>query len=138
MFAGGERSLKEDMATAWRDGPDHCKVCSAALSRDKEDMATRRWADIKAKRFSSEKMAEIRRQADADVLEMNLRALRETIGLTQEELAARAEMSQSQLSRFEKRDDHLLSTLRRYVHALGGEIEVTAVLDGKRIALRGV
>ena len=101
-------------------------------------MATQRWADIKAKRFSAEKVAEIRRQADADVLEMNLRALRETVGLTQEELAARAEMTQSELSRVEKREDHLLSTLRRYVHALGGEIEVTAVLDGKRIALRGV
>ncbi len=35
-------------------------------------------------------------------------------------------------------DDHLLSTLRRYVTALGGQLEVVAVFDNKRIALKGV
>ena len=38
----------------------------------------------------------------------------------------------------ERRDDHLLSTLRRYVEALGGHIEVVAIVGGKRIRLRGV
>jgi hypothetical protein len=44
-------------------------------------------------------------------------------------------MTQPKLSRVEARSDHLISTLRRYVHALGGEIEVVAVVDGARIAL---
>lgn len=101
-------------------------------------MATHRWADIKARKLSPEQIAEVREQADADVLEMNLRALRESTGKTQEEIAAAADMSQSELSRLERRDDHLLSTLRRYVNALGGDLEVVAVVGGKRVVLRGV
>jgi len=69
---------------------------------------------------------------------MTLRALREASGKTQDEMAELTAMSQSQLSRFERRDDYLLSTLRRYVEALGGEIEIVAVLKGKRIKLRGL
>ena len=101
-------------------------------------MKTSRWSDIKAKGRSPEHLARLDREVEQDVLEMNLRLLRESTGKTQEELAALAEMSQSELSRVEKREDHLLSTLRRYVTALGGELEVTAILDGKRVKLQGV
>ena len=101
-------------------------------------MRTHKWADIKARKFSPEKIAEIQKLADGDVLEMNLRALRESTGKTQEEIAITASMGQSELSRLERRDDHLLSTLRRYVAALGGELEVVAILGDKRIPLRGV
>jgi transcriptional regulator with XRE-family HTH domain len=69
---------------------------------------------------------------------MNLRSLRESLGKTQDEIARRAAMTQSQLSRLERRDDHLLSTLRKYVRALGGDLEVVAVLRKKRVSLRDV
>ena len=69
---------------------------------------------------------------------MNLRGLRESLGKTQDEMARLAEVSQSQLSKIERRKDHLISTLRRYVRALGGDLEVTAVVGKKRIALTGV
>jgi transcriptional regulator with XRE-family HTH domain len=72
------------------------------------------------------------------VLALNLRALRESAGKTQEELAALADLSQAELSRFEKREDHLLSTLRRYVEALGGELEVIARFGDKSVRLKGV
>jgi hypothetical protein len=68
----------------------------------------------------------------------NLRGLRESAGKTQGEIARRTAMSQPQLSRLESRKDHLISTLRRYVRALGGEIEVVALIDGKRVSLRDV
>ena len=68
----------------------------------------------------------------------NLRGLRESVGKTQEEIARRIAISQSQLSRVEGRRDHLISTLRRYVRGLGGEIEVCAVFDGTRVVLRDV
>jgi hypothetical protein len=38
----------------------------------------------------------------------------------------------------EHEEDHRLSTLRKYVAALGGELDVVAVLGDKRISLRGV
>jgi hypothetical protein len=42
------------------------------------------------------------------------------------------------LCSIERRDDHLVSTIRRYVEALGGTVEVVAVLGNKRVALTGV
>ena len=102
-------------------------------------MAARRWAEIRsARKLPAEAMERIQRDTERDVLEMTLRALRESSGKTQEEMAELTEMSQPQLSRLERREDHLLSTLRRYVEALGGHIEVVAVVRGKRVRLRGV
>ena|SRR5664279_3596943 len=100
-------------------------------------MATHKWNEIK------EKMAPARRaRLDGEVrravLEMELRELRHEAKKTQAEVAEIAEMTQAELSKFERRDDHLLSTLRRYVTALGGRLEVVAVFDNKRIALKGV
>jgi hypothetical protein len=46
-------------------------------------------------------------------------------------------MTQSELSRIESRNDHLTSTLRRYVEALGGQLEVTAVFGTRRVKLIG-
>jgi hypothetical protein len=42
------------------------------------------------------------------------------------------------MSRLESRGDHRISTLRRYVEALGGEIEITAVIGRRRIKLTDV
>jgi predicted transcriptional regulator len=98
----------------------------------------KQWAEISARKLPPTTLAKIQRDADRQALEMSLRALRQSTGKTQEDLAEITEMSQSQLSRFERRDDHLLSTLRRYVEALGGQIEVVAIVGGKRIRLRGV
>jgi hypothetical protein len=47
-------------------------------------------------------------------------------------------MTQPQLSRVEARRDHLTSTLRKYIRALGGRIEVVAIVKGTRIVLRNV
>lgn len=93
------------------------------------------WRDIRAKKFSTEELKALDEEVEQELLEMDLRALREAAGLTQEELARRVEMTQSQLSKLERRDDHRISTLRRYVAALGGRLEVVAVVEGKRIRL---
>ena len=61
-----------------------------------------------------------------------LRQLRDFLGLSQVELAARMETSQAQLSAIEKRDDRLVSTMRRYVEALGGKL-LQAVFEGGRV-----
>ncbi|MFQ5744402.1 MAG: helix-turn-helix domain-containing protein [Acidobacteriota bacterium] len=52
----------------------------------------------------------------------DLATLRKRKGLTQAELAKRIGMSQSDLSKFERRGDVRLSTLRTYVAALGGNL----------------
>ena len=69
----------------------------------------------------------IRERADALIAEeLTLRQLRELLGLTQDEMADRLEVGQESVSRFERREDVRLSTLRSYVEALGGELHVTA------------
>jgi predicted transcriptional regulator len=69
-------------------------------------------------------------------LRLPLSAFRKTLGKTQVEVAERAKMRQADLSRLERRADIKLSTLRRYVEALGGEVEVGVVFrTGQRIIL---
>jgi DNA-binding XRE family transcriptional regulator len=98
-------------------------------------MALKKWAEIKAQRFTPEELNQIDQEVEGELLEMDLRALREASGLTQGELAQRVEITQSQLSKMERREDHRISTLRRYVEALGGSLEICALVNGKRIKL---
>lgn len=58
--------------------------------------------------------------------EATLAELRRARGVTQQQLAKALELTQPQVSRVEHRTDVLLSTLRSYVEALGGELIVTA------------
>jgi hypothetical protein len=69
---------------------------------------------------------------------MNLQQLREHVRQTQGAVARRASVSQPQLSRVEGRRDHLVSTVRKYVRALGGDVQVVAEIGPERIVLRDV
>jgi hypothetical protein len=69
---------------------------------------------------------------------MNLQQLREHVRQTQGDVARRASVSQPQLSRVEGRRDHLVSTVRKYVRALGGDVQVVAEIGPERIVLRDV
>ena len=55
-----------------------------------------------------------------------LRDLRLAVERTQQDLAARLHVGQDTISRLERRSDMLLSTLRRYVEAMGGNLELVA------------
>jgi transcriptional regulator with XRE-family HTH domain len=70
--------------------------------------------------------------------EQTLRELRLALELTQQQVADKADMTQSELSRLESRSDHRISTLRRYVEALGGELEIAVVVGKQRIKLTDV
>ncbi|MBI5542846.1 MAG: helix-turn-helix transcriptional regulator [Deltaproteobacteria bacterium] len=101
-------------------------------------MKLHRWEDVKRRRLSEKEMAQVKRQAMKESLRLSLRELREMSGKTQVEVAKVTKMTQGELSRAERREDHLLSTLKRYIEALGGELEVAAVFGDKRVRLRGV
>lgn len=98
-------------------------------------MPTKPWRDIKKSKLSPEALERVNRSVEEGLLEMDLRAIRELTGKTQEELAALAEMTQSEVSRLERRSDYLVSTLQRIVQALGGELEVIANFGDKRVRL---
>jgi DNA-binding XRE family transcriptional regulator len=78
--------------------------------------------------------AKQRAAADARTKEllavMLLAEIRQTAGVTQEELARRLGIKQPTLSRLESQSDMQISTLERLVRALGGELEIVAHLPG--------
>ena len=101
-------------------------------------MGTRTWKSVKAGRLAPHTATKVTVRAEEEIRELTLKELRKDLDLTQSELAGAAAMTQSELSRLESRVDHRLSTLRRYVEALGGEIEITAVIGKRRIKLTDV
>lgn len=96
------------------------------------------WSNIKRSKMDPERAARIRREAVQELQELTLRQLREDAGKTQVEMAELTELTQSALSRIERREDNPIDALRRYVEALGGEVEVVAVIGNKRVKLLGV
>ena len=75
-------------------------------------------------------------QARASVLaEIGLYDLRCSQQLSQVELAERLHVTQPAISKLENADDVRLSTLRQYVEALGGQLEVCARFDGQAITI---
>jgi hypothetical protein len=101
-------------------------------------VATRPWREIRAKKFSAAEIAELDSQIEDELLEMDLREIRELSGKTQADIARAAEMTQSEVSRLERRGDHRLSTLQRFVRAAGGELEVWARIGDRSVRLRAV
>lgn len=101
-------------------------------------MKVHKWSNVKRKKLSEKQINEINLEVQNEILEMNLKTVRELIGKTQQEIADISQMKQSELSRLEKRNDHLISTLRRYIEALGGNLEVTAKFGDKSVRLKGI
>jgi hypothetical protein len=64
--------------------------------------------------------------------EMTLRDLRKAHQLTQTRLAEALHISQDGVSRIEQRSDFLLSTLRSYVEAMGGELRLIAAFPNRK------
>ena len=67
--------------------------------------------------------------------EMRLEQLRAEHRVTQEQIAAMLGVSQPRVSKLEHQVDARVSTLKAYVRALGGELEISAVFDDERIPL---
>lgn len=61
-------------------------------------------------------------------LRLRLAVLREQLGKSQVELAATLGTSQPNVSQLERSDDLQLSSIARYVHALGGQLEINPVV----------
>ncbi|HEY1693307.1 MAG TPA: helix-turn-helix domain-containing protein [Polyangiaceae bacterium] len=64
-----------------------------------------------------------------------LRTIRAAVGKTQEDVADVAAMDQGDVSRIENRGDMRLSTLERYVRALGGRLQVSMLIGGRQYIL---
>jgi transcriptional regulator with XRE-family HTH domain len=78
----------------------------------------------------AEMSPEARARVDARVREtvarLRLADIREAIGQTQLVMAAKLKLGQASVSKIESATDMYLSTLRRYIEALGGELVISA------------
>jgi len=88
-------------------------------------MATK-WRDIR-RQHSPEVEARIAQEVEDAVRVMRLYQLREARSLTQVNLAKILEVNQGAVSRLEKRTDVYVSTLRSYIEAMGGQLQIRAV-----------
>lgn len=71
--------------------------------------------------------------------EMSLRELRKAHHLAQDQVAEALGIGQDGISRLEKRSDLLISTLRSYIEAMGGNLSLIAEFPGHRpITLTGL
>ena len=79
------------------------------------------------------------RAAELIAEEMSLRELRRAHRLTQKHMAEKLGIGQEGISRLEQRSDLLISTLRSYVEAMGGNLSIVARFpDRQPVILAGL
>ena len=76
--------------------------------------------------MSEERRARVEKRTAQLLAAMDLGEIRGALDLTQEDLAERLAISQSNVSRLERRQDVLVSTLREVIEALGGHLHLVA------------
>ena len=99
---------------------------------------TAKWQDVRARRRPDEaRVAAHRAEFDAAVRAHRLSEVRVELGLTQEELAQRMHVTQPSVSAVERGELGRagLDTIRAYVEALGGKVDVIANFGDQKIVL---
>jgi hypothetical protein len=85
----------------------------------------RKFRELRA-RMAPERQKRVRERAQALLAELPLQELRRARRMTQDALARRLGSQQALVSKLERRADMYVSSLRTYVEALGGELEIVA------------
>ena len=79
----------------------------------------------KLEELSPERQQKIAEESNLLIAEeMTRQQLRQALKLTQEQMAELLQVDQGNISRLEQRTDLMLSTLRKYVAAMGGELKL--------------
>ncbi len=78
------------------------------------------------KKMSPESQERIKKRTEALRSEMALQELRQAMQLTQQQLAENLQMNQAAVSKVEHQSDMYISTLRRFLAAMGGELRIVA------------
>jgi transcriptional regulator with XRE-family HTH domain len=68
--------------------------------------------------------------------DMELAELRQALSLTQATLAQALGIKQAEISKIENRADVFVSTLRRFIQAMGGDLEMRAVFPDRSVTIR--
>jgi transcriptional regulator with XRE-family HTH domain len=87
------------------------------------------------KKMSAEAQERAQIKTQVMATDMALAELRQAFNLSQEEMANVMKLKQPAISKIEKNTDMFISTLRRYIEAMGGELNITARFDDQEIRI---
>ena len=82
--------------------------------------------NILKNKFSDTRKASIQKRVTAALKDMPLAELRQARKFTQQQIAQSLKIKQASVSKMESQTDMYLSTIRKYIEAMGGELEIIA------------
>jgi len=87
-------------------------------------------------KMSPESRKRIKARTDQLYSEMALQELRQALKLTQQQMADNLKMNQAAVSKIERQSDMFISTLRRFLAAMGGELRIVAHFPQGDVTIR--
>jgi DNA-binding XRE family transcriptional regulator len=101
-------------------------------------MSARDWREVRAEaKLNEDRVAHLKQRMIAEVRAARLAEVRNQLELTQTQLAERMHVSQARVSAIEtgEVDSAEVATLRKYIAALGGRLEIVADFGDHRMVL---
>ncbi|HMD84797.1 MAG TPA: helix-turn-helix domain-containing protein [Terriglobia bacterium] len=95
----------------------------------------RTWTQIKNETMTKGEQRQAHMLATRALADMELSELREALEVSQGELAKKLRVTQAAISRLERRPNLLVESIANYVEALGGRLELHAVLPNRTVKL---
>ena len=96
---------------------------------------TKKFTELRAK-LSPERQARVRERTQEMLKEMPLQELRQARKLSQEAIATVLGAKQASISKLEHRTDMYVSTLRSYIEAMGGTLEIVAQFPDGEVRIK--
>ena len=87
-------------------------------------------------KMDPERQERIRKRTEELLAELPLQELRQARALSQQELAEVLGLNQATVSKLERRTDMYLSSLRRFVEAMGGVLEISASFPEGKVRIQ--
>jgi predicted XRE-type DNA-binding protein len=88
------------------------------------------------KKISPERRARVEERVREAIKEMALDELRTAREFTQAELSQVLRVDQGSISKLERRTDMYIGTLRRYIEAMGGSLQIRAVFPDGEVQIK--
>ncbi len=88
------------------------------------------------KKMSAERRARVEERVREAIKEMALDELRTARKFTQAELSQVLRVDQGSISKLERRTDMYIGTLRRYIEAMGGSLQIRAVFPDGEVQIK--
>jgi predicted XRE-type DNA-binding protein len=88
------------------------------------------------KKISAERRARVEERVHYAIQQMALDELRTAREFTQAELSQVLKVDQGSISKLERRTDMYIGTLRRYIEAMGGSLQIRAVFPDGEVQIK--